>query len=107
MADLGSPLDDVTIDLKIVERNMVKIFSRNGVIDAEEQRVLDNLRRATDTVSGFQARTRAVASWVKTGVVNAYTRRQFGAAGATIEALPGRPSNIIDFPIPHEPLSAA
>ena len=107
MADLGSPLDDVAIDLKIVDRNMVKIFSRDGVIDADEQRVLDNLRRTTDTVSGFQARTRAVASWVKTGVVTAYSSRQFKAAGATIQALPGRPANIIDFPSPHEPLIAA
>lgn len=101
------PDEDVILDFGMVRQRLVRVFARDGVIDAAEEEVLDAFDRPAGTLSSRYYARRSFESAMRNGLTRRSAQGLKEAGIAVVFGADNYPANVIPFPEPdHGPKAA-
>lgn len=103
MAQTIHPLDTEVLDMHDTKGAMIRVFSRDGVICADERLILDRFESHRRNIGAYRLREIAADALKRNGVTK-LVRRYFADAGLTVVSLDAErqkrhaAGNVIPFP---------
>lgn len=97
MAQTPHPLDREIEEMYETHQALVRIFSRDGVIDADERFVLERNSGHKANIGGYRLREEFADSYKRNGL-SRVTNDRAKDAGLNVTPLHREPANVVKFP---------